>query len=87
MAPDECNYRILVGDFNLPDIDWCLCCSSQASSVFLECFSDFFTQIVTQPTRDNILDIVLKNDVTLVSNVSVEECLLGSVHYTVSVTL
>ena len=45
---DDCHYRIRVGDFYLPDIDWSLCCSAQASSVFLECFSDnFLIHIVT----------------------------------------
>ena len=88
-ANDECHYRILTGDFNLPDIDWSLNLGSPSSAIFRDCFADnFLTQVVTVPTRGgNILDLFLINDVTLVSSISVDECLLGSDHRSVSIRL
>jgi hypothetical protein len=68
---------LLVGDFNFKGIDW-------SNNVFLnnlsnyELFADiladnFLTQMVSQPTRENILDLVLTNNIDMVMAVEVGE--------------
>ena len=66
---------ILVGDFNLPAIDWSNMSSPlDAKNIdFLNLCSTFgLTQYVTEPTRlCNILDLVLSNDHMLISDCTV----------------
>ena len=74
-----CNHPIIIlGDFNLPDIDWPsnTARSDGVHDAFLTCFNTFgLTQFVNQPTRinlsgkDNILDIILSNDCLLINSV------------------
>ena len=66
---------VLVGDFNLPAIDWSTMSSPlDAKNVdFLNLCSTFgLTQYVTESTRHcNILDLVLSNDHMLISDCTV----------------
>ncbi|XP_055328906.1 uncharacterized protein LOC129581717, partial [Paramacrobiotus metropolitanus] len=53
---------LLVGDFNLPDVDWTKkCASSKQSREFLRCLKEFnLKQIIDCPTRkNNILDLCI----------------------------
>ena len=61
----------LCGDFNIPEIDWTTATPSSAdklASQFCNVIHDFsFSQLVQSPTRgDNVLDLVLVNDSTIV---------------------
>jgi len=77
---------IIVGDFNLPGIDWDNLRTKQGSVPSESTLLDFFvgtglSQHVTQPTRgEAILDLVLSNEDFLVSNVSVDEPPIVSDH-------
>ena len=70
-----CESTILVGDFNLPDIDWeSMTAPGDAKSKnFLDfCLSHGFNQYVSVPTRlKNILDLVLCNERMLISDLNV----------------
>ena len=65
---------ILVGDFNLPDINWdTLSAQSAASKSFCDfVFDKNLTQLVNNPThiKGNILDLVLTNSSQLIQNLS-----------------
>ena len=78
-------YKLFAGDFNFPDVNWNILEGSRASEPFMRCVLDnFLTQVVSSPTRgDNLLDIVLVNDPTFVSNSLVIEGFPGSDHRTV----
>ena len=74
------NKNVLVcGDFNYPGINWTTLQADSNSQDFLDCTHDcFLSQLVTEPTRgENILDIVLTNIPTQISDVKVK-CPLGS---------
>ena len=69
----------IVGDFNFPTIKWKGEWSGNNDNDFIECIRDaFLIQMVVKPTRTrlgqnrNILDLVLVNEVRLVS--TVEHC-------------
>lgn len=78
---------VIVGDFNLPLIDWSSNCSP-LSCIYLE-FFDFvstngFIQVVDSPTRDeNILDLVLCNSQLLINDCNVVAPVGESDHNTV----
>ena len=82
---------ILLGDFNLPDIDWNSLTGHSAYSNQL-CnliFQYNLTQFVTFPTHvmGNILDLVLSDNIGLISNTtydSSQSSLLTSDHYVIS---
>ena len=78
-------YKVIMGDFNMPNIDWESDSVTLSPNPIVDCFDDnFLTQIVKKPTRGrNILDLVLVNDVSLISDVEVAESFLGSDHATV----
>ena len=74
----------MLGDLNLPKIDW-LYLAAQNDGIhnllLYQFVSNGFTQLVTDPTRaDNILDIILTNESTIISKVSVCEPLSNSDH-------
>ena len=74
---------LIVGDFNLPNIDWNLLVgNSSTDNKFVEIFNDcFLTQLVTEPTRnDKILDLALVNNPQIVENIEVGEGLDNSDH-------
>ena len=66
---------ILVGDFNLPDVQWdTLSSTSSASCTFCDfVFDNSLTQLIDQPThiQGNILDLVLSNSSDCVTNLPV----------------
>ena len=78
---------LILGDFNLPCIQWPDVPTSQLASNYtnkdmLECAdtllsfmnTNFISQYVDKPTRlNNLLDLVLTNDINLVKHVKVEE--------------
>ena len=82
---------ILLGDFNLPDIDW-----NSLSGHFLyssqlckQVFQYNLMQLVTFPMHvmGNILDLILSDNIDLISNttaVSSQSSLLTSDHYAIS---
>ena len=88
---------ILLGDFNLPHIDWLNACTINNDFVhncLYDCFLDLgLTQFVHEPTRlnfcgvSNVLDIILSNDPLAVSDVNVCEPLGTSDHNVVSFSL
>ena len=89
VAAEQIDYKVLVGDFNCPDINWDLMSSSTSSQFLLDsCSNNFFTQLVNTPTRGNhILDLIFVNDVTFVSDILVGDSFPGSDHETVSCSL
>ena len=82
---------ILLGDFNLPDIDWNSLSGHSPYSIQL-CklvFQYNLTQFITFPTHvmGNILDLILSDNIDLISNttsVSSQSSLLTSDHYAIS---
>ena len=66
---------IIVGDFNLPDIQWdTLSSTSSISCAFCDfVFDNLLTQLIDQPThiQGNILDLVLSNSNDCITNLSV----------------
>jgi len=67
---------ILLGDFNLPDIDWLHYLTSQEKchDMFVDFINDLgLHQFVCEPTRNNnILDLVLSNNHALISDVNIQ---------------
>ena len=69
---------VLLGDFNLPEINWseatCNKNIEHIASLFLECTLDGMTQFVKQPTHHRttqtptLIDLILSNEPTLVLN-------------------
>ena len=66
---------VIVGDFNLPMINWANHSSGRPGSRLLDLIRDHhMTQHVLQPTRrNNILDLVITTDDRLVINVDIKE--------------
>ena len=64
---------IIVGDFNLPDIQWdTLSSASSSSNAFCDfVFDNSLTQLIDQPThiKGNILDLILCNSCDCVTNI------------------
>jgi hypothetical protein len=67
--------KIVVGDFNFGSIDWDTLHSGNDARDFVDLIQDcFLTQVVKKPTRgENILDLVLTSNESLVGNVNVAE--------------
>ena len=66
----------VTGDFNFPRIKWNGCYTNEEDNRFIETLRDaYLTQAVTKPTRrqegqsHNILDLVLVNDETIISDI------------------
>ena len=84
---------ILVGDFNLPDVDWdTLTGTSLSSKSFCDfVFQNNLSQLIHTHThlKGNILDIVLTNSDELISNVEVTPPChsLSSDHYIIYSTV
>jgi len=82
---------IIVGDFNLPHIDWSKITApaDYIHSSFLQFCNNYgFTQFVDAPTRDdNVLDLVLSNDLYILSSIDVAEPFSNSDHCVVHFSL
>ena len=81
--------KIILGDFNYPDISWDLSTGHCPSANFRDTVNDcFLTQLIREPTRgSSVLDLVLTNDPSIFREVEVIEPLLGSDHKAISCTL
>ena len=75
-------HKIIVGDFNFPEIDWSNWMTTtnenHNSFRFFECLRDnYLEQFVNQPTRwrdlepGNVLDLVLADSVDLINNLEI----------------
>ena len=76
---------MIVGDFNLPDVDWATVTASidcQMYTLFTEAIEDHFLwQVIDFPTRnDHILDLLLKNIPDKISNFKGSWDILNSDH-------
>ena len=87
-------YRVLLlGDFNLPDIDWNVISPlhpNQLSDFFCDCIVNQFclTQVVDSPTRsDSILDLILTDSPENIMDINIGECLGSSDHNIINFTL
>ncbi len=84
---------VLVGDFNLPGINWDQENSSNTiEQLFVTTFSDLsLQQLVKEPThyRGNVLDLVLSDKPEHISdlNIDSEHSLCGSDHYAITFNL
>jgi len=82
---------VVIGDINCPSIDWLsLSCSSDGvQDIILDFICDYgFEQLTTEPTRgDNILDVVLTNNIFIMSDVRVMPPLGSSDHSCVNFTV
>ena len=89
------SHILIVGDFNMKEINWSLCESSEnqehISSVFLEGIKDcFLFQHVREPTRfregqtPNILDLILTNEENMVEKIDYLPSLGKSDHVVLS---
>ena len=90
---ESCNF-VLLGDFNLPDINWdTLCGTSGVAETFCDmCFEFNFSQLISCSTHvhDNILDLVLTNNEDLISSISVcptDNLPISSDHYSITFEL
>ena len=90
----ESHNLILLGDFNLPDINWdILYGNSAAAELFCDmCFEFNLSQLVSCPTHThgNILDLLLTNNEDLISTICVspiDNPLISSDHYTITFEL
>ena len=79
---------VIVGDFNLPKIDWECYCSPDTPiyNVFMNFINNYgFYQHVFEPTRDNnILDLVLSTSDSFISELEVSAPFSTSDHNTVT---
>ena len=77
---------VLMGDFNMPNIDWDTMSADGPSSSFRDMVLDnFLHQRVRLPTRNNnILDLVFESEENLVHNVDVAQPLGNSDHFSVN---
>ena len=79
----------LVGDLNMPNIDWEQCISGdRTEQLFLDTFSDLaLSQVINHTThrKGNILDVILSDKPDLISNINVDSDsgICGSDHYSV----
>jgi len=91
-TPDR-SHLLIMGDFNLPGIDWdedsCPHNEAHIETLFLESIRDtYLYQHVTEPTRvkvdqqPNILDLILTNEEGMVSDLSIEAPIQKSDHAT-----
>ena len=82
-------YKIIMGDFNYPGVNWDLLSGCSISEAFCDTVNNcFLTQLVRSPTRGpSMLDLVFCNDPSIFYDVEVIEPLLGSDHNSVLCTL
>ena len=77
-------YNVIVGDFNMPSVEWKKLSAPTKFMPFIKCCSKYFlkqhVKESTRPNSDAILDLILSTVGTNVKNVSVNECLGSSDH-------
>ena len=78
----------IVGDFNLPAIDWINMCSNSPNLVFKATLDNFLVQKVSEMTRNNnLLDLVFCSSFELVDNLDVIDPLSTSDHRSIKFDL
>ena len=84
---DSCQRTIILGDFNLPMVDWRTCSYTSVPSCNMLCDYLLYNglhQIIEFPTRgDNVLDLVFVNDPLLISDANVYPPISTSDHNSV----
>lgn len=89
MSTFICDNNVLIlGDFNLPDVNWsCLNGSTPNSTVLCDFMFNFnLMQLITDPThiKGNTLDLIITNSPDIVSNISINrDSIISSDHYKV----
>ena len=89
----HCNDTILLGDFNMPDIDWStLSSSSHHSASFCDfTFNYNLSQLIDKPThiKGNTLDLILTNTCHRIKNINISTPMniLSSDHSIINFTL
>ena len=90
---------VLLGDFNLPQVDWSnpsFCADSEKCSTAFLAFTKLFAmeQLVTEPTRfdptyifGSILDLILCNDIFIIQDIHTDAPFCTSDHCTVCFNL
>ena len=85
----DCTH-ILVGDFNMPDINWqsLTAASPQSELVCDTIYDKNLHQLIAVPThvKGNILDLVLTNSPEFIINIKVHSRSYSSDHYLISVS-
>lgn len=99
---ETCNekytHKIILGDFNFPDIDWnnwtTTVSENHVAFKFLECIRDnFLEQPITQPTRwrdidpGNVLDLVFVDTLDFIKNVEITARLGNSDHLSIELEI
>ena len=83
-----CDKCIVIGDFNLPKINWkdSYFPGDFKYNVFYNFYTDYgFNQLISEPTRnDNILDLLLTNDPLLISDYSIDVPFCKSDHESIN---
>ena len=78
------SYNLIIGDFNMPTVDWKLFNAPTKFMPFVRCCAKYFLrQHVKQSTRPNsnsILDLIFSTIGTNVCDVEIEECFGSSDH-------
>ena len=78
------SYNIILGDFNMPTVDWKLFKAPTKFMPFVQCCTKYFlSQHVNESTRPNsntLLDLVFSTIGTNIIDVTVEECFGSSDH-------
>ena len=89
---------LILGDFNLPDINWELWTTSRSenhlSNKFLECLRDnFWEQTIFSPTRwvkdqpGNVLDLCVTDNPEIIKNIEITTRLGNSDHLSIEIEL
>ena len=80
--------HLILGDFNMPDIDWLsMSASTMCSEMFCDAIVDFnLFQLLDKPTHitGSILDLMLTDHPEHVSDVTVHDINLSSDHYLIT---
>ena len=90
MLPSLSDRHVMImGDFNYPNINWDTHDADAAGGLLLEVIlNNFWTQYVSSATRgNNILDLVISSEETMIHNLSIDEHLANSDHNIVSFRL
>ena len=78
------HYNVIVGDFNMPSVDWKLFTGSQKYSCFLNCCTKHYlkqnVRESTRPDSKSILDLIFTTVGTNISSISVDETFGSSDH-------
>ncbi len=83
----HCGVTVLLGDFNLPDINWDNFVWPPRLDSFMNIIMDhFLSQMVLEPTHQNgnILDLIFTDDTDVISTVNILENFASSDHFVIN---